>query len=71
MGNAVTRNKIKRWCRELIRRSHIECIGAGVDINIVFFAQEGDFYKNLEFSEFSQAISDGWQKLIKQVERSY
>ena len=57
VGNAVTRNRIRRWCREFFRarsKSSSAAVLTGIDANFIFFSQPQarDFYKTLDFERF-------------------
>ena len=52
VGNSVVRNKLKRWCRSLIKEM-VE-IGSlvSIDINFIFKPVTNEFFKQMEFREF-------------------
>lgn len=62
-GNAVLRNKLKRWTREVFRKLEFKGIKQSCDFNIVFRVKKDDFYKNLKFYEFEESI----KKVIKRI----
>ena len=65
VGNAVVRNRIRRWCREFFR-SHLNSgWNPPIDMNVIIRKREKDFYKKLEFSEFNR----GLESLVKKVEK--
>ena len=57
VGSAVVRNKLKRWCRTIVRE--YKGVNKSFDINIVFRAKNEEFYKKVSFNEFKQALSRG------------
>lgn len=69
VGNAVLRNKYKRWCRELSRKHFIDLNHSSYDINFVFKKAPKDFYKNLEFKSFEMVFKKVVRK-IKVVEQT-
>ncbi len=62
VGNAVLRNKLKRWCREFFRNQE-EYHQLPVKVNLVFRAYEKDFYKNMEYKYFKSVLHKGMQKI--------
>ena len=64
VGNAVTRNKLKRWCRECSRRQ--KELDPQVDINFVFKRAKKGFYESLKYDEFKKSFEEA----IKKVSRS-
>lgn len=56
VGSAVTRNKLKRWCREFLR-SKPTLIAEKIDVNFVFRRRDKEFYKSLNHEEFIHAVS--------------
>ena len=65
IGLAVTRNRIKRWCREIIRDvlKEVEEVPS-LDINIVLRKQNRKFYKNMKYDSFKKVLQPHLQKLI-------
>lgn len=53
VGNAVTRNRLKRWGRDFIR----EFYEKEIDVNFIFKVKKPEFYKNLDREEFNRALS--------------
>ena len=62
IGNAVLRNKFKRWCREFFR-SVAKTDIKSVDVNIILKEKNEDFYKQLKFKEFQESLDRAWQKI--------
>lgn len=58
VGNAVTRNRLKRWGREFVR----EFGGNELDINFIFKNRGKEFYKTLSHKEFNDALQKAFQK---------
>lgn len=55
-GNAVTRNKLKRWSRQVMRKE-LPQLKSNVDINLILrVSNEGDFFKKLKFADFSEKL---------------
>ena len=65
VGNAVLRNRFKRWCREIVRKNHQKNDQVGLDINIVFKRTKKEFYKNLTYDELEKQINKATFKLFK------
>lgn len=48
VGNSVTRNRLKRWCREFLRVKLADVfLSQGLDLNLCFRPLQKDFYKDL------------------------
>ena len=58
VGNAVTRNRLKRWGREFVR----EFAENDIDINFIFKIKDKEFYKNLSRQEFSKSFEKAFSK---------
>ncbi|MCE3009396.1 MAG: ribonuclease P protein component [Proteobacteria bacterium] len=66
IGNAVVRNRLKRWCREYFFRIYSESgLNPEMDVNVLFKPMPSDFYKKLNHAEFIQALDKAFQSLIK------
>ena len=68
VGNAVIRNKLKRWCRVLAKEISSESISKervpkGYDINVVFRPQPAGFFKNMLFADFKRAFEQAIRKV--------
>jgi ribonuclease P protein component len=63
-GNAVTRNRLKRWGRDCI----CEFENHEIDINFIFKNKKKDFYKNLTREEFDKAFKKCFTKIDKIVD---
>ncbi|MCM2281607.1 MAG: ribonuclease P protein component [Bdellovibrionaceae bacterium] len=67
IGNAVVRNRLKRWSRVYLRE-RMEALGPlAVDVNLVFLKSDGDFYKKLDYDEFSKNLDKAWALLRKRL----
>lgn len=55
VGNSVTRNKLRRWCREFIRSNYKQF--GHIDLNLIFKPMEKDFFKNLDHKAFLQTMN--------------
>lgn len=62
VGSAVIRNRLKRWCREILRQTKLKK-ESGFDINIVFKRRGKDFYKQLKYEEFKRVLLRGLSKI--------
>jgi ribonuclease P protein component len=70
VGNAVMRNKLKRWSREYLRGTSRELDFSkdkGLDINVVFKKVNDEFYKKLTYDEFESVLDRAWPKLRKKI----
>jgi ribonuclease P protein component len=62
VGNAVVRNRLKRWGREFFRNLNAEDKELALDVNLVLRPQGAEFYKGLTHEEFDRALSRAWKK---------
>ncbi|MCJ8275274.1 MAG: ribonuclease P protein component [Bdellovibrionales bacterium] len=58
VGNAIVRNRLRRWGREFVRG-----LDNDVDINFIFKAKGKEFYKVLSHDDFEKAFSKVFDKL--------
>jgi ribonuclease P protein component len=68
VGSAVIRNKLKRWSRIYFRNVLAQGHGLPIDVNVVFRKAEPDFYKKLNYEQFSRILDKGWQQVRGRVE---
>jgi ribonuclease P protein component len=59
IGNAVTRNRLKRWGRESLRGYK----NNELDINFIFKIKKHGFYQSLSHDEFRGAIEKTFSKI--------
>ncbi|MEK6774833.1 MAG: ribonuclease P protein component [Bdellovibrionota bacterium] len=68
VGDAVVRNKLKRWTREnlriLVKNREIK-----IDVNFIFKVMPEGFYKKLLHSEFEKAILAAFAQIRKNHEK--
>jgi len=62
VGNAVVRNRLKRWCREFLR-SEMAGVELSFDSNIVFRRRTSDFYKQLKFEDLRKQLEKAFGKI--------
>lgn len=63
IGNSVTRNKLKRWSREVLRKELLR-MKSNVDINVILRVNnEDDFFKKLKFADFSEKLQYAISKI--------
>lgn len=63
IGNSVTRNKLKRWTRDLFRKTFAQNKN-GYDINVILRVNnDGDFFKKIKFQEYSQKLLSAFSKI--------
>lgn len=65
VGNAVIRNRLKRWCREFFKKE----VGAKAmlfeyDINVVLRGNDSQFFKNISREDFIECLRLGWNKIV-------
>jgi ribonuclease P protein component len=68
VGNAVIRNRLKRWCRHYFRQAGTH-LSLGLDINVVLLSQPAAFYKQLDQPDFESFLDRGWKQIVPRVER--
>ncbi len=62
----MTRNRIKRWGREFMRRWS-DGHSSDVDLNVILKRKEPGFYKGLEYKDFNVAMEKMVAKLSRQL----
>ena len=67
VGNAVLRNKVKRWCREIVRKLDFESMTA--DVAILVSPRTPNFFDSIKFSEFEETLSRGLQSVSERLVR--
>ena len=66
VGNAVVRNRIKRWCREYFRTNKFSLEKeSGININVIFKKKDKEFYKELTYEKLGRSL----EKSVKYIER--
>lgn len=63
LAKAVVRNRLKRWCRVVVREYKDL---NNYDINIIFLRKKKDFYKNLTYETFSSELRKALHYITKQ-----
>lgn len=64
VGNAVIRNKLKRWSRVLAKEMASKGrVPKGYDINVVFRPQTAGFFREMQFAEFEKAFEQALRKI--------
>ncbi len=56
IGNAVLRNKLKRYCRESLRQHLLNLNELSVNLNIIFPRSKIQNFKSIRYSEFDEAV---------------
>ena len=66
-GSAVTRNRIKRWCREYFRNHAGEVLKVALDINVIVLGvpRNPDFLKRMEYDEFKKNLEKTYLKILR------
>lgn len=67
IGQAVLRNRFKRWGREYLRKWCAENKGS-LDMNLIFKRKEKGFYKSVSHKEFDGAMDKLVAKLQRYIE---
>jgi ribonuclease P protein component len=57
VGNAVARNRLKRWSREYFRKVATNGFNPEFDVNLVFRPMPTDFYRSLSYGQFCETLS--------------
>jgi ribonuclease P protein component len=65
VGSAVIRNRLKRWIREDLKKLSSEILDISIDVNLVLKRQNGEFYRELNHKDFTDALVDIFQKLAQ------
>lgn len=65
VGNAVMRNKLKRWSREFFRETTKNEIA--MDVNLVFLKQNKEFYRELTYDNFKEAFINGMDTIKERL----
>lgn len=70
VGNAVIRNRLKRWSRQWCRSKLKSLATAGaeppnVDLNLGFRSMPEGFYRRLKYSEFCLAMDRAWEDILR------
>lgn len=67
VGNAVVRNRLKRWCREIVKQVAGELSTAenqsSVDINFIFKPVADGFIAKLQYRDFKSAVEPILRKI--------
>jgi len=63
VGNAVLRNKLKRWIKTYFRENEMG-FNEGLDLNFIFKPQK-DIYQSLNFKNFKLKLNPTLEKLKK------
>lgn len=70
IGNAVVRNRLKRWSRQWCRENLKALAASGqefpnVDLNIGFRAMPEGFFRKLKYTEFCAGMDPAWQEILR------
>lgn len=68
VGNAVQRNKIKRWCRVIVRGIEFSSFGADIAV-LVGPSKSGIGASSLQFSQFEEALVRGLEIVSQKLHR--
>lgn len=67
VGSAVVRNRLKRWSRVYFRAMIVAGNEAPVDVNLVFRKAERDFYRKLNYEQFTEVLDRSWRQVKKRL----
>lgn len=65
-AKAVTRNKLKRWSRELMRKVIREQSSFSFEVHLIFKRMPDGFYDGLSFTDFKDAFGVLLRRLFRQ-----
>lgn len=70
VGNAVVRNRLKRWSRQWCRENIKVLAASGqeppnVDLNIGFRAMPEGFFRKLKYTQFCAGMDPAWQEILR------
>ena len=68
-GPSVTRNKLKRWSRVYFRNVLLTENTLPVDVNLLFRKTPSDFYKKLDYEQFSKILDKGWEQVRSRLQK--
>ena len=66
VGNAVTRNRVKRWLREAIRHEHSRLQGLPA-VDVVFIARSSSAHAGAQ--KLQQQVRSAFQSMVKKQQR--
>lgn len=66
VGNAVLRNKLKRWVRTYHRKDSSDLKFKSIDFNFIFKPNK-QIYKELDYKQFSVCVSKAVEKIKRNV----
>ncbi len=64
LGSAVTRNRLKRWSREFLKKKIKEGQDLSVDTHFIFRPTDQEFYRNLQFADFEKDLEAMYRKMV-------
>jgi ribonuclease P protein component len=68
VGNAVLRNKFKRWLREILenkKQMTLKLSEKHYSLNLILRKKNASFYQDVKFEEFERAVLNGLRKIKK------
>ncbi len=67
VGNAVLRNKLKRYSREFFRKENHLDSHFKVDLNLVFLKSGSENFKEMDYNEFRSLLQPVWHKITTTI----
>jgi ribonuclease P protein component len=63
VGNAVLRNRLKRYSREFFRTQNHIISKSKLDVNLVFLKSGSIHFKKMDYNDFKKLLLPCWQKI--------
>lgn len=63
VGNAVLRNRLKRYAREFFRTQNHLISKSKLDVNLVFLKSGSHLFKKMDYNEFQKLLLPCWKKI--------
>lgn len=63
VGNAVLRNRLKRYSREFFRTYNQNVSKSNLDVNLVFLKSGSLHFKKMDYNDFTKLLLPCWQKI--------
>lgn len=67
VGNAVIRNRLKRWVREYFRQMLNDGFDPDYDFNVIFKPVNADFYKSIQHKTVQEGLQFAFARFRKRA----